>query len=213
LKDWAGDDPPEVVARYAHDTMLASFGNPKLNRYQGKRLDEVAREMGKPIGDALLDLIEQDHANSTQVIFIKNETDVRTIMSQPWVALGVDSGAQAVDGPFAGFGTHPRAFGAAARLVGTYVRDLKLFSLEEAVRKMTSLPARRVGLADRGILRAGMLADLVVFDPATVRDVATYTEPLRYAEGFEYVTVNGRLVLDAGKMTLERPGRVLRYKR
>jgi N-acyl-D-amino-acid deacylase len=213
LKDWTEDYPPEVIARLAHDTMLASFANPKLNRYQGKRLDEVAREMGKPIGDALLELIEQDHANSTQVIFVKNETDVRTIMSQPWVALGVDSGAQAVDGPFAGFGTHPRAFGAAARLVGPYVRDLKLFSLEEAVRKLTSLPARRVGLADRGILRPGMLADLVVFDPATVRDVATYTEPLRYAEGFEYVTVNGRLVLDAGKMTPERPGRVLRHQR
>jgi dihydroorotase/N-acyl-D-amino-acid deacylase len=213
LKDWAGDDPPEVIARYAHDTMLASFANPKLDRYRGKRLDEVAREMGKPIGDALLDLIEQDHANSTQVIFVKNEADVRTIMSKPWVALGVDSGAQAIDGPFAGFGTHPRAFGAAARLVGSYVRDLKLFSLEEAVRKVTSLPARRVGLSDRGILRAGMLADLVVFDPATVRDLATYTEPLRYAEGFEYVTVNGRLVFDAGKMTAERPGRVLRHQR
>ena len=212
LKDWAEDDPPEVLARLAHNTMLASFANPKLNRYQGKRLDDVAREMGKPIGEALLDLIEQDHANSTQVIFVKNETDVRTIMSQPWVALGVDSGAQAVDGPFAGFGTHPRAFGAAARLVGPYVRDLKLFSLEEAVRRMTSLPARRVGLADRGILRPGMLADLVVFDPATVRDVATYTEPLQYAEGFEYVTVNGHLVLDAGKMTSERPGRVLRHQ-
>jgi N-acyl-D-aspartate/D-glutamate deacylase len=213
LKDWAGDDPPEVVTRYAHDTMLASFANPKLNRYQGKRLDEVAREMGKPIGDAMLDLIEQDHANSTQVIFVKNEADVRGIISQPWVAMGVDSGAQAVDGPFAGFGTHPRAFGAAARLIGPYVRDLKLFSLEEAVRKLTSLPARRVRLADRGILRAGMLADLVVFDPATVRDLATYTQPLQYAEGFEYVTVNGRLVLDAGKMTPERPGRVLRHQR
>ena len=212
LKDWAEDDPPEVLARLAHNTMLASFANPKLNRYQGKRLDDVAREMGKPIGEALLDLIEQDHANSTQVIFVKNETDVRTIMSQPWVALGVDSGAQAVDGPFAGFGTHPRAFGAAARLVGPYVRDLKLFSLEEAVRRMTTLAARRVGLADRGILRSGMLADLVVFDPATVRDVATYTEPLQYAEGFEYVTVNGHLVLDAGKMTSERPGRVLRHQ-
>ena len=212
LKDWTEDDPPEVVARIAHNTMLASFANPKLNRYLGKRLDDVAREMGKPIGEALLDLIEQDHANSTQVIFVKNETDVRTIMSQPWVALGVDSGAQAVDGPFTGFGTHPRAFGAAARLVGPYVRDLKLFSLEEAVRKLTSLPARRVGLADRGILRPGMLADLVVFDPATVRDVATYTEPLRYAEGFEYVAVNGHLVLDAGKMTAERPGHVLRHQ-
>ena len=212
VKDWAQDDSPEALTRYAHSTLLASCANPQLKRYMGKRLDEVAREMGKPIGEALLDLIEQDHANTTEVIFIKNETDVRTIMSQSWVALGVDSGAQAIDGPFVGFGTHPRAFGAAARLVGPYVRDLKLFSLEEAVRKMTSLPARRVGLVDRGIIRPGMLADLVVFDAATVRDVATYTEPLRYAEGFQYVVVNGRIVLDAGKMTSERPGRVLRHR-
>lgn len=212
LKDWTQGDPPDVVATYAHTMMLASCANPALQRYVGMRLDEVARAMGKPIGDTLLDFIEQDHANTTQVIFVKREEDVRAFMIAPWVALGVDSPAQATDGPFAGFGTHPRAFGATARLLGPYVRDLKLFSLEEAVRKMTSLPARRVGLADRGILRPGMLADLVVFDPATIRDVATYTQPLQYAVGVEFVAVNGRLVLDGGKMTDARPGRILRHK-
>jgi len=213
LTDWTQGDPPEVVARYAHETMLASCANPALQRYMGKRLDEVAREMGRPIGEAVLDLVELDHANTTQVIFVKSEADVRAIMSWPWVALGVDSAAQAVDGPFAGFGTHPRAFGAAARLLGPYARDLGLFPLEEAVRKMTSLPARRLGLADRGVLRPGLVADLVVFDPAAVRDLATYERPLRYAEGIDYVVVNGRLVLDAGTMTPQRPGRVLRRGR
>jgi len=192
--------------------MIASCANPAVQRYVGMRLDEVARAMRKPVGEALLDLVEFDHANTTQVIFVKDERDVRALMRAPWVALGVDSGAQAIDGPFANFGTHPRAFGAAARLIGPYVRDLKLFSLEEAVRKMTSLPANRVGLTDRGVLRPGMFADLVVFDPATVTDRATYTQPLAYADGIEYVTVNGKLVVDAGRFTPERPGRVLRHR-
>lgn len=212
LQDWAAGDPPEVVARYAHETMIASVANGALQPYVGMRLDEAARAMGKPLGDTVLELVERDHANTTQVIFVKREDDVRAFMCAPWVALGVDSGAQATDGPFAGFGTHPRAFGAAARLLGTYVRDLRLLPLEEAVRKMTTLPARRVGLTDRGLLRPGMVADLVVFDPATVRDVATYLAPLQYAVGVEYVAVNGRLVLDHGRLTSERPGRVLRHK-
>jgi dihydroorotase/N-acyl-D-amino-acid deacylase len=211
LVDWTEGDPPDVTAKLAHRTMIASCANPAVQRYVGMRLDDVARSMGKPTGEALLDLIEMDHANTTEVIFVKDESDVRAFMRASWVALGVDSGAQATDGPFAGFGTHPRAFGAAARLIGPYVRDLKLFPLEEAIRKMTSLPARRVGLTDRGLLRPGMLADLVVFDPATVTDRATYAQPLAYADGIEYVTVNGKLVLDAGRFTAERPGRVLRH--
>jgi N-acyl-D-amino-acid deacylase len=212
IQDWTEGDSPDALTRYAHQTMVASCANPALQRYVGMRLDEIARAMGKPIGDALLDFIEQDHGNTTQVIFVKREDDVRAFMTAPWVALGVDSAAQAIDGPFAGFGTHPRAFGAAARLLGPYVRDLKLLSLEDAVRKMTSLPARRIGLTDRGILRPGMLADLVVFDPATIRDLATYTQPLQYAVGVEFVAVNGQLVLDSGKMTAARPGRALRHK-
>jgi N-acyl-D-aspartate/D-glutamate deacylase len=193
--------------------MIASVANPALQRYVGLRLDDVARERHTPIGEALLDLVESDHANTTQVVFVKSEADVQTILRSPWVALGSDSGAQAVDGPFAHFGTHPRAFGAASRIVGPYVRDLHLFSLEEAVRRLTSLPARRVGLLDRGVLRPGMFADLVVFDPATIRDTATYLQPLQYAEGVEEVVVNGRLVLDHGRLTDERPGRALRHGR
>jgi dihydroorotase/N-acyl-D-amino-acid deacylase len=190
--------------------LLVSAVNPALKRYMGKRLSAVAREMGKSPEDALLDLVEADRGNTSVVRFVMNEEDVQLGLRQPWVALGVDEPGQAVDGPFAGELVHPRGFGSAARMLGHYARDLNLFSLEEAVRKMTSLPARRMRLWDRGILRPGMAADVTVFDPATVRDLATYEDPLRYAEGIEYVVVNGKLVLDAGRLTAERPGRVLK---
>jgi len=213
LKDWAAGESPEALREEAHKTMIASVAHPALQRYVGMRLDDVAREMQKPVGEALLAFVERDHANTTAVVFVKNEADVRAILRAPWVALGSDSGAQALDGPFARVGTHPRAFGAAARLVGPCVRDLHLFSLEEAVRRLTSLPARRVGLQDRGVLRPGMFADVVVFDPATIRDTASYLQPLQYAEGVEDVVINGRLVLDDGRLTDERPGRPLRHGR
>ena len=121
-----------------------------------------------------------------------------------------DSGAVATDGIFSQERSHPRAWGSAARILGRYVRDEKALTLEEAVRKMTSLPASRMGLADRGIVRPGMAADLVVFDPARVRDVSTYEDPLHYSEGIPYVAVNGQLVVDGGKITDARPGVVLR---
>src|SRR5207237_10205603 len=190
--------------------LLVSAVNPARQRYMGKRLSEAARQMGKSPEDALLDLVEADRGNVSVVRFVMSEEDVRTGLSQSWIALGVDEPGQAIDGPFAGERVHPRGFGAAARLIGHYARDEKLFSVEEAVRKMTSLPARRMRLWDRGILRPGMVADLAVFDPAAVRDLATYEEPLRYAEGLEYVVVNGKVVLDAGRLTAERPGRVLK---
>jgi N-acyl-D-aspartate/D-glutamate deacylase len=121
-----------------------------------------------------------------------------------------DYGAMAPDGPFAAEGSaHPRAFASTARLLGHYARDEKLFSVEEAVRKMTSLPARRLGLADRGILRPGMKADLVVFDPAAIQDSATFEKPLEYPAGIREVLVNGQLVLIEGKRTSARPGRPL----
>ncbi len=191
--------------------LLASCVNPAVKKYMGKRLSEVAREMGKSPEDALLDLIELAHTRIDVVRFVMNEEDVRLGLKQPWVSLGIDDAGQAVGGPFAGERGHPRAFGSAARLLGHYARDLHLFSVEEAVRKMTSQPAQRLRLSDRGLLRPGMAADITVFDPAAVRDRATYEDPLRYSEGIEYVIVNGRVVLDAGKMTSERPGRFMKH--
>jgi len=179
----------------------------------GRRLDQVAKEMGKPPEEALLDLVEADRAQGWVVRFWMSEDDVRLAMKQPWVSFDTDNPGQATDGPFAEDLAHPRAFGGMARVLARYVRDEHVLTLEEAVRKMTSLPARRVRLLDRGIVRPGMAADLVVFDLDRVKDVATFERPLQYSEGFSHVVVNGRVVLDDGKMTDERPGRPLRPAR
>jgi N-acyl-D-aspartate/D-glutamate deacylase len=145
-----------------------------------------------------------------------NEADVRAANSNPLVTYGSDSPAQAEDGPLSTTKAHPRAFGTFPRILAQYVREEHLMSLEEAVRKMTSLAASRVGIIDRGILRPGMMADIAVFDAGSIRDVATYQDPLRYSVGVKDVFVNGRPVVLNGKITDERPGRGLRgpgYKR
>ncbi len=191
------------------DILLASSPDPSLQRYMGKRLTQVAKEMGKSPEDALLDLVEADRGTTFVVRFLMHEDDVALGLSQPWVSLDCDNPGQATDGPFAKELAHPRGFGSAARLLGHYARDKRLFSIEEAVRKMTSLPARRMRLADRGLVRPGMAADITVFDPARVADIATYETPLRYSEGIDWVLVNGQVVLDQGKLTEARPGRFL----
>jgi len=199
-------EPPDGI-------LLASCVNPALKKYMGRRLDQVAKEMGKPSEEALLDLVEADRAQGWVVRFWMSEDDVRLAMKQPWVSFDTDNPGQATDGPFAEDLAHPRAFGGMARVLGYYVRDEHVLTLEEAVRKMTSLPARRVRLLDRGIVRPGMAADLVVFDLERVRDLATFEKPLQYSEGFSHVVVNGRVVLDDGKLTAERPGTPLRPAR
>ncbi len=192
------------------DILLIGCINPDLRKYMGKRLDAVAQELGEPAAEALMDLVAADRNNIGVARFVMSEDDVQLAMKQPWVAFDLDYGARGIDGKLAQEGSaHPRAFGAMPRVLGHYARELKVFSLEEAVRKMTSLPARRLGLQDRGVLRVGMKADLAVFDPAAVRDLATFEQPLAYSEGIEHVLVNGRFVLDGGKMTRERPGRPL----
>ena len=195
------------------DILLASCVNPEVKKYMGRRLDDVAREMGKPPEEALLALVEADRAQGWVVRFWMSEDDVRLAMKQPWVSFVTDNPGQATDGPFAEDLAHPRAFGGMARVLGRYVRDEHVLTLEDAVRKMTSLPARRIRLLDRGIVRPGMAADLVVFDLDRIRDLATFEKPLQYSEGFSHVVVNGRVVLDDGKMTEERPGRPLRSAR
>jgi dihydroorotase/N-acyl-D-amino-acid deacylase len=195
------------------DILIISVMNPELRKWTGKRLSQVAAEMGKPPEEALVDLVEADHANVFVARFSMSEDDLQVAMRQPWVALDLDAGACAVDGPLGADKHHPRAFGSMPRVLGRYARELKLFSVEEAVRKMTSLPARRMRLHDRGLLRPGMAADITVFDPERIRDVATFEDPNRYSEGVAYVVVNGRVVLDDGKLTAERPGRVLTLSR
>ena len=198
---WKGR-PPE-------DILIVSVLDPALTRWTGKRLSQVAAEMGKPPEEALIDLVEADRANVFAARFSMNEDDLQYAMRRPWVAIDLDAGGFSLDGPFGTSKHHPRALGTMPRVIGHYARDLKLFPIEEAVRKMTSLPARRMGLSDRGLLRPGMAADVVVFDPEKIRDVATFEEPNVYSEGVEHVVVNGRVVLDGGRMTDERPGRPL----
>ena len=195
----------------AEDILLLSAVDPVLRqKYVGRRLDDAARLMGERPAEAALDLVAQDRANVGVARFTMSEDDVRLGLLQPWVSICTDYGAMAVDGPLAAEGSaHPRAFGSAARILGHYARDEHLFPLEEAVRKMTSLPARRLGLQDRGLIRAGMKADLVAFDPADVRDSATFEKPFEYPQGMAYVLVNGRIALDRGQRTKERPGRPL----
>ncbi len=203
----------EILAEGFHpeDILLLSAVDPEIRKkYVGKRLDEAAKLLGEPPAEALLDLVAMDRANVGVARFGMSEDDVKLALSQPWVSLCTDYGAMALDGPLLAEGSaHPRAFASTARLLGHYARDEHLFSVEEAVRKMTSLPARRLGLQDRGLVRVGMKADLVAFDPARISDTASFEKPMQYPEGIAHVVVNGKLVLDGGERTGARPGRPL----
>ena len=156
-------------------------------------------------------MVIEDNANTAScIISILEEEDVRTALRHPLISIDTDSGARAEDGPLSESKSHPRAWGTFARILGKYVREEKLLTLEEAVRKMTSRPALRVGLLDRGILRPGMAADITIFDPAQIADKATFEDPNHYSVGISYVFVNGRAVIRDGLPTEERPGQVLR---
>jgi N-acyl-D-amino-acid deacylase len=184
--------------------------NPDLRKYEGMNFEEIGKAMGKTPEDAAIDVAIADHGNSQVVIAIMEEADVRDAVSNPLVTYGSDSPAQAEDGPLSNTKAHPRAFGTFPRILAEYVRTEHTMRLEEAARKMTSQAASRVGITDRGLLRPGMFADIVVFDPATIRDVATYESPLKYSVGVKDVFVNGRPVVRNGEITSERPGRALR---
>jgi dihydroorotase/N-acyl-D-amino-acid deacylase len=190
--------------------MLSSVLDPALRKYEGMTLTAIGRQMDKDPRDAVMDLVIADRANSEVVTSIMREDDVMAALKNPLVSICTDSGAKAEDGPLSESKSHPRAFGTFARILGHYVRDEKVLRLEEAVRKMTSQPATRVHLQDRGILRPGMAADVTVFDPVTIRDVATFENPMHYSVGVRYVLVNGRPVVSDGKITGERPGRALK---
>jgi N-acyl-D-amino-acid deacylase len=196
--------------------MVASVLNAGLRKYEGMTLTQIGQATGKDPRDALMDLVIADQGQTACIISIMAEEDVRTALAHPLVSIDTDSGAKAEDGPLSESRSHPRAWGTFARILGKYVREEKLLTLEEAVRKMTSRPAARVGLHDRGILRPGMAADVTIFDPATIRDVATFEDPNHYSVGVRHVFVNGRAVVANGVITSERPGRPLRgpgYKR
>jgi N-acyl-D-amino-acid deacylase len=190
--------------------MVSSVLNGDLRKWEGMTLTAIGQAMSKDPRDALMDLVIADKGQTACIIAIMTEEDVRTALRHPLVSIDTDSGAKAEDGPLAESKSHPRAWGTFARILGKYVRDEKLLTLEDAVRKMTSLAAARVGLLDRGILRPGMAADITVFDPATIRDIATFEDPNHYAVGVKWVLVNGWAVVANGAITAERPGRPLR---
>lgn len=200
---WLGSGGGEGVT-------LIQVLSPELQKYEGMTFTEIGRQMGKDSKDAAMDIAIADRGQSQVVIAIMQEDDVRAAVSNPLVTYGSDSGAQAEDGALSTTKAHPRAFGTFPRVLAEYVGTEHTMRLEEAVRKMTSLAASRVGIMDRGILRPGMIADITLFDPATIRDTATYKDPLRYSRGVNTVFVNGKPVVLDGKITGERPGRALR---
>jgi N-acyl-D-aspartate/D-glutamate deacylase len=190
--------------------MVAAVLNPELRQYEGLTLTEIGRRMGKDPRDALMDLVIADRGETDCIMAIMDEADVRTALADPLIAIGTDSAARAEDGPLAGSASHPRGWGSFPRILGKYVREERVLTLEDAVRRFTSRPATRLGLLDRGLLRPGFVADITVFDPATIRDNSTFEDPNHYSTGVRHVFVNGRHVLSDGRMTGERPGRVLR---
>ena len=176
-----------------------------------------ARSQGRvPAPDPLDEMFEFliEEGGSIPTIFAHHtEEDMNLALRQPWASVGSDGSALAIEGPLRRGHPHPRNFGTFPRILGVYVRERHLLTLEDAVRKMTWLNASKLGLRDRGMLRVGAYADVTVFDPARVIDRSTYAEPFRYSEGIEYVVVNGRLVLEGGRSTGDRPGRSLRRGR
>jgi N-acyl-D-amino-acid deacylase len=194
----------------ASGILIASTFEDSLRHLQGKRVGEVARERGRDPVETLFDILLADHSRTGAIYFSMNEDDLRAAMKTWWVAVNTDYGGVAPDGPFAGIRPHPRTYGSFTRILGRYVRDQKLLTLEDAVRKMTSLATQRVGLTDRGVIRPGMYADITVFNPATVIDRATFERPHQTSVGIEYVLVNGQAVIRKGQLTDARPGRGLR---
>ena len=193
--------------------LLVGFKNPALKHLTGKTLAEVAARRGATPEETAMDLVIEDNSRVDTVYFFIDEADVRRNVALPWVSFGSDASSEAPEGPFLLSQPHPRTYGNVARLLGKYVRDEKIIPLAEAIRKLTSLPATNLGLTDRGLLRKDYLADVVVFDPAKVIDLATYDKPHQYAQGMVHVLVNGIPVLSAGEHTGAKPGRAVRKPR
>jgi dihydroorotase/N-acyl-D-amino-acid deacylase len=171
------------------------------------RLDAVARDMGKDWVDAAMDLVLSERQRVGTIYFLMDEDNVKLQLRQPWMKIGTDAGG--MDPDSARGLTHPRAYGTFTRILGRYVRDEQVLPLEDAIRKMTSAVTTRLGIPDRGVLREGMHADIVVFDPATVADHATFEEPHQLSTGIEHVFVNGVAVVRDGRVTGAKPGRAL----
>ena len=191
------------------NVLLVGFRNDALKPLTGKTLAEVAKTRGQDWPETVMDLVREDRSRVGVVYYLMSEENVRKQIKLPWVSFGSDAGSMATEGVFLRSSTHPRAYGNFARLLGKYVRDEKLIPLAEAVRKLSGLPAETLGLDRRGLLKEGMFADVVVFDPATIADKATFEKPHQYSIGVRHVLVNGVPVLKDGEPTDATPGRAL----
>ena len=192
------------------DILIGSVQNPKLLPLQGKTMAEVAKLWNKDPIDAIFDLLVEDDAATGVAVFGMSEPDVVLALQQPWVAIDNDSSGVSPEGILGREHAHPRAYGTFPRILRKYVREEHKLTLEDAIRKFSALPSQRLRLEARGLLRVGMWADVTIFDPATIRDLATFDNPNQLSQGMDYVLVNGVPVIDQGKMTGARPGRVLR---
>ena len=189
--------------------LLVGFKSEKLKPLTGKTLAEVAKMRGKDPIDTAMDLIAEDESRIGTIYFLMSEENVKKELAKPWISFGSDEASQAPEGPFLKSNPHPRAYGNFARVLGKYARDEKVITLPEAVRRLSALPATNLGLDHRGMLKEGMFADVVVFDPATIADRATFEKPHQYAVGMKHVFVNGAQVLKDGEHTGAKPGRAL----
>ena len=199
-----------MLAAGSEGTLLVEFKNPALREYTGQTLADVAEQRGTSIPDTIMDLVIEDGSRVQVVYFLMSEENIKQQLNLPLVRFSSDAGSMAPEGVFLNNSTHPRAYGNFARLLGKYVRDEKVISLEEAIRKLTSLPASNLRIQGRGQLSPGYFADIVVFDPTAIQDHATYEEPHQYATGMHHVWVNGTRVLADGDHTGAMPGRVVR---
>lgn len=206
-KDW--DNEWQEISG-PEDILIGLVHNPELSAMQGKRLSDIAALWHEDPLDALFDLLIKDDALTQVAVFGMSEADVLLTLKQPWVAIDNDSSGTSPDGLLGQEHPHPRAYGTFPRILSKYVREQSQLTLEDAIRKFTALPAQRIGLSDRGVLKQGMWADIVVFDEQTIRDRSTYDHPNQLAEGVEHVLVNGVPVIEDGKMTGALPGKVLR---
>jgi N-acyl-D-amino-acid deacylase len=201
--EWQEIPGPEAV-------LIGVVNNPQLLPLQGKTLAAIAKTWNKDPMDALFDLLIQDHARTSVAVFGMSEPDVSLALQQPWVSVDNDSSGTSPEGILGQEHPHPRAYGTFPRILRKYVREEHLLTLEDAIRKFSALPAQRMRLTDRGVLKAGMCADIVIFDPAIIRDLATFDKPNQLSEGMIFVLVNGVPVIDQTKMTGALPGKVLR---
>ena len=190
--------------------MISGVFDPVLKKYDGGTVAQMAKAEKKPELDALFDFIFADNAQTGALYFMASEPDMTYALKRQWTSIGLDAGELSLDGPLYEPHTHPRAFGSMARFLGHYVRDEKLMPLAQAVRKITSMPAQREHLTDRGLLQTGYYADITIFDPANIIDEATYAEPTKLSQGVDYVIINGQVEFDHGTLTAAKAGRPLR---